>query len=109
VYKSPLFLPDTCSSRACAILSEVSDLDITCVIDVPHVERGCGCSVPGGVQDQVGWGPQQSGLVPDLEVGGLPVAGGLELDHPRGPVQPKPFYDSTFLHFLAHKPSLVSC
>jgi len=26
--------------------------------------------VPGGVQDQVGSGPGQSALVPDLEVGG---------------------------------------
>jgi len=26
-------------------------------------QRGCGCSVPGGVQDQVGWGPGQHGLV----------------------------------------------
>jgi len=30
----------------------------------------CGCFVPGGVQDQVGWGPGQPGLVPHLEVGG---------------------------------------
>ena len=27
-------------------------------------------SIPGGVQDQVGWGPGKPGLVPDLEVGG---------------------------------------
>lgn len=33
-------------------------------------QRGCGCSISGGVQDQVGWGPEQPGLVPDLEVGG---------------------------------------
>jgi len=32
--------------------------------------RGCGCSVPGGVQGQVGKGPGRPGLVPDLEVGG---------------------------------------
>ena len=29
-----------------------------------------GCSILGGVQDQVGWGPGQPGLVPGLEVGG---------------------------------------
>jgi len=29
-------------------------------------QKDCGCPIPGGVQDQVGWGP---GLVPDLEVG----------------------------------------
>ena len=33
-------------------------------------QRGCGCSIPGSVQDQVGWGPRQPDLVPDLEVGG---------------------------------------
>jgi len=32
-------------------------------------ERGCVCPIPGGVQDQVGWGPGQSDLVLDLEVG----------------------------------------
>ena len=33
-------------------------------------QRGCGCSIPRGVQGQVGWGPGKPGLVPDLEVGG---------------------------------------
>ena len=33
-------------------------------------QRVCGHSVPGGVQDQVGWNPGQPGLVPDPEVGG---------------------------------------
>jgi len=33
-------------------------------------QRGCGCTGPGGVQDQVGWGPGQPGLVLDMEVGG---------------------------------------
>ena len=33
-------------------------------------QRGSGCSVPGGVQDQVGQSPGQYGLVPNLEVGG---------------------------------------
>jgi len=32
-------------------------------------QRGCGCSVPRGVQGQVGLRPGQVGLVPDLEVG----------------------------------------
>ena len=32
-------------------------------------QRCCGCPVPGGVQGQVGWGPGQSGLVLDMEVG----------------------------------------
>ena len=37
-------------------------------------QRGCGCPVPGGVQDQVGWGPGQPDLVSDMEY--LPVGGG---------------------------------
>ena len=45
-------------------------------------QRGCRCSVPGGVQDQVGWGPGQPGLVPDLEVGVPTFSRGLELDDP---------------------------
>ena len=32
-------------------------------------QRGCGCSVPGGVQGQDGWSPGQPCLVPDLEDG----------------------------------------
>ena len=37
-------------------------------------QRGCGCFIPGGVKDQVGWGPEQPSLIPDLEVTG-PVCG----------------------------------
>ena len=33
-------------------------------------QSGCGCFVPGGVQNEGGWGPGQPGLVLDLEVGG---------------------------------------
>ena len=29
-------------------------------------QRGCGLSVPGGAQDQVGWGPGQPGRRPCL-------------------------------------------
>ena len=43
-------------------------------------QGGCGCPVPGGVQGQAGWGPGQPDLVPDLVVGNLPMAEGLELD-----------------------------
>jgi len=32
-------------------------------------QRGCGCPVPGGVQDWIGWGPGQPGLVLNGEVG----------------------------------------
>ena len=35
-----------------------------------RLPRDCGCSIPGSVQDQAGWGPGQPGLVPDLEAGG---------------------------------------
>jgi len=40
--------------------------------------RGCGWPVPGGVQDQVGWGPGQPGLV-NGEVGGSAWQGGWRL------------------------------
>ena len=33
-------------------------------------QRGCGCSVPGGVQGQIEWDPGQPGLVLNGEVGG---------------------------------------
>ena len=33
-------------------------------------QRSCGCSVPGGVQGQVGWGSGQPALVLNVEVGG---------------------------------------
>lgn len=45
-------------------------------------QRGCECSIPGGVQDQVGWAA--SGLVPDLEVGGPACVRGLEFGDPWG-------------------------
>ena len=32
-------------------------------------QRGCRCPIPEGIQDQVGWGPGQHGLVLDMEVG----------------------------------------
>jgi len=32
-------------------------------------QRGCGRPVPGGVQGRVGWGPEQPGLVLNVEVG----------------------------------------
>jgi len=32
--------------------------------------RGCGCPIPEGVQDQVGWSSGQPRLLPVLEVGG---------------------------------------
>jgi len=37
-------------------------------------QRGWGCPISGGVQGQVGWGPGQPGLVPDLKVG-VPTCG----------------------------------
>ena len=32
-------------------------------------QRSCECPISGGVQGQVGWGPGQPALVPDLVVG----------------------------------------
>ena len=40
-------------------------------------QRDCGCSVPEGVQGQVGWSPGQPGLVPDLKVGEPACVGGV--------------------------------
>ena len=34
-----------------------------------RLPRVCGCPVPGGVQGQVGWGPEQPGLLLNVEVG----------------------------------------
>ena len=45
----------------------------------------------GNLQGQVGWGPGQPGLVPDVEVGRPACGRGLELEDPGGPFQPKPF------------------
>ena len=32
-------------------------------------QRSCGCPIPGGVQDQAGWGPREPDLMPYLVVG----------------------------------------
>jgi len=45
-------------------------------------QRGCGCPIPEGVQDQVGWGLGKPDLVPDVESGGPAFGRGLELDDP---------------------------
>ena len=57
-------------------------------------QRGCGCPIPQGVQDQVGWGPGHPALVLDMEVGGPACSRGLGLDDPQCPFQSKPFYDN---------------
>ena len=36
---------------------------------VQAAQKGCGCLIPGSVQDQVGWGPGQHDLKPDLVAG----------------------------------------
>jgi len=56
-------------------------------------QTGCACPIPGGVPDQVGWGPGQPGLMPDLEVGGPACSRGLERGDPWGPFQPTSFCD----------------
>ena len=45
-------------------------------------QRCCGCPVPGGVQGQVGWGPEYPGLALDVEVGGPACGGELEFHDP---------------------------
>lgn len=47
------------------------------VLEQP-AQRTCGCPVPGGVHGQVGWGPGQSRVVLDMEVGGPACSGGAE-------------------------------
>jgi len=59
-------------------------------------QSGCGCPIPEDVQDQVGWGPGQPGLVLDKEVSG--PACGREVGA-WGPFQPEPFYDSMILWY----------
>ena len=51
-------------------------------MNVDFAQRGCGCTVPGGVQGQVGWSPGQLGLVLNVEVGGPACGRGLELHDP---------------------------
>lgn len=41
--------------------------------DIGSSQRGCGCPIHGGIQDQVGWSRGQPGLVLDMEVGGRGV------------------------------------
>ena len=41
-------------------------------------QRGCGCSIPGGVQNQDGWSPGQPGLLSHLEGGGPVCERGVE-------------------------------
>jgi len=46
--------------------------------------------LPGSIQGQAGWGFKQR-----VVEGGVPAySRGLELDSLKGPIQPKPFYDS---------------
>ena len=45
-------------------------------------QRGCGCSTPGGVQGQVGWGSGQPGLVLNVEIGGPAQGRGVGTDGP---------------------------
>ena len=59
-------------------------------------QRGCGCSIPGNVQFQVGWDPGQPGLVPDLEVGG-PACGRRIGTQRSFQFQPKPLYHPMIL------------
>jgi len=44
--------------------------------------RGCGCSIPRGVQGQIGWGPRQDGLILGMQTGSAACNRGLEPDDP---------------------------
>ena len=65
--------------------------------NVQEAQGGCGCPIPGGVQDQVGWDPGQPAVVPDVEVGGPASGRRLELNDSLGPFQSEPFCDSMIL------------
>ena len=59
-------------------------------------QSGGGCSIPGDIQDQAGWGPEQLGLV----VMSPFIAGELGQMAFKGPLQLKQFYDSMNLAVL---------
>jgi len=40
-------------------------------------QTGCGCSIPGGVQGQVGWGPGHRSLVLNVEISGPACGSGV--------------------------------
>jgi len=56
-------------------------------------QGGCGCPIPGSIQDQAGCSSEQ----PGLEAGNPAGAGGLKLDDHCVPFQPRSFYDSMIL------------
>ena len=56
-----------------------------------NANKACGCPIPGGIQGQAGCGSGQPGLV----VCDPAHSRGLELDEHCGPLQPRPFCDST--------------
>lgn len=59
------------------------------------LQRCCGCSIPEGAQEHIGWGPGQ----PDLVCGVPAMVGGLKLDDLYAPFQLKPFCDSMKANF----------
>lgn len=40
-------------------------------------QRSNGCSIPGGIHDQVAWGPGQSDVLPDVIVSNLSQGTGV--------------------------------
>ena len=56
-------------------------------------QGGCGCPIPGGIQDQAGCGSGQPGLV----VGNPAHCRGLKLDDHCGPFQTRSFYESIYM------------
>jgi len=60
-------------------------------------QRGCGCPMPGGVQGQVGWGPGQPDLVPDVVVGTPACSWEGGIGQSLSSLPPQPFCDSVTL------------
>ena len=67
-------------------------------------QRGCGCPMPGGVQGQVGWGPRQPDLVPDVVVGTPAQSRGVGTERSLRSFPTQPFCDSMILH-LSSEPA----
>jgi len=103
-----IYKNSSCSWKAylnfvCTYLKVLLLIFKSCVHLEQAAQSGCGCLIPWRCSRQVGWGPGQSGLVPDLEVGGSACGRGLELNDPWDLFQPKPFYDSLIMKRILEK------
>ena len=66
-------------------------------------QGSCDCPIPGGVQGLAAWGPGQPDQVLHVVVGKSAQGRVLELDHLRGPLQSKSFYDLSSILSTKHQ------